>query len=70
MLVEVCATWGEISKGFRKVSGTFLTVSSICEVPLGARTEVKGTDGSRFAAAEIDKEGGAGDEGRSRQACF
>ena len=47
-LAEVCTRLRKVSRGFRKRSEAFLTASSTCEAPLrGARTEVKGTDGSR-----------------------
>ena len=62
MVTEVCAKLRQVSQGFRKLSGTCLTASSICEVPLGARTEVKGPDGSKAPFRYYEKAGAAEEE--------
>ena len=46
-LWKLCAKLRKVSQGFRKPSKTFLTASSTCKVPLGARTEVKDIEASK-----------------------
>ena len=51
----LCECLRKFTQRFRKLSGIFLTASSICGVDLGARTEVKGPDGSRLTNFLVDE---------------